>query len=481
MDFHHKCGIGSCYKDSELKTNLYKLAISLNHRGEEGTGFCVDVGSSFLVSKESGLVRDVFNRLYKQVDFKSDTGFIHNRYSTAGSSSKANLQPIHVGKVAVAHNGTLINTVQLREKYSKKYNFNTETDTELIGCIFDDAGGDLLEGAKRCFDECIGSYNLIVMNKDGDMVVIRDPWAIHPFFWNFDETNPEYPVFTASEDCALRTLGIYDDKKISEVPPGYAAIFRKKGGITTHPIRTGERLQRDFFEPLYFMSYASSHKGKLVSDIRIELGMALGRKLQKKGIKADIIGVMRDSGADYAEGVHRVLDLPIVDIFGRNRYVGRTYMAPEDKGEEMHKAIKFTRQERAILKNPPIPSRVRGMSIVIPDDSKVRGNTSRGLNNELFRAGTFEIHEVVAAPPIRFPCFLGMDHAEKGELVAAGFQTLSDAENGVAAKTKATTTTYLDIDDVKPVINDENDHCWACIDSCYNFDLPLELKKKLES
>lgn len=468
--FHHKCGIVSCYKDPALKRDLYTGSMWLNHRGLEGTGFCVDVGGSLLVSKDLGLVNHVFPQLYGAADFKAETGFAHNRYSTTGDSKRDNLQPIRVSHVAVGHNGNLVNTEALRSRYEKTHQFKTGTDTEAIACIFDEAKGDMLEGAKRCFDLCEGSYNLMVMNSDGDLAVLRDPWAIHPLHWVPDDEG-EHPIYVASEDCALHALGIYDDTKIKEFPAGTVTIMKKNGDVSSHNIRTGEKKLRCYFEPFYFMHYASSYKGMVVSEIRRSLGRRLAERMKERGIKPDLVCLMPDSGNDYAYGVHQATGIEMVQALGSNRFAGRTYMAPQGKGEDFPAEINFSRLERVRLKSRPIPNLVRGKIVAIPDDSNVRGNTNIGITDELYRAGAEEVHWLIASPPIRGPCLLGMDHAVKSQLIAAPFLSTRDAEEGVAKAIGAASVTYLEIGDAAVAIGDEKDHDWGCVVGTCPFNL----------
>ncbi len=461
----HNCGIYAASNDPNLKRDLYIMGISLQHRGQESAGVCVYPGGSFLILKDIGLVDQVLPKLFYEADFKSETGFGHNRYSTQGKSTLQNAQPVRVGRIALGHNGTLVNTAELRQKYGEKYSLRTETDSELIACIFDSANGDLLEGAKRCFDECVGSYNLIVMNSDGDMVVIRDPWGYHPLHI----TQNGNSVFVASEDVAFFAIGLF--KPSEEVMPGEAILFTN-GGAQRHSIRTGERHQSCFFEPVYFMTYGSTYRGRTVKLIRDELGRVAARKERNQWGEIDVIGVMRDSGTAYAEGYHQESGIPITDAFNRNRFLGRVYISPEGKGNGPHDVLKMTRRDRAALKNVPIPSLVEGKRIKIPDDSYVRGNTTEPLTRELFEAGAGEVHWTLISPPIRYPCFTGMDHATRRELTAARCETREEAERVISERIKATSVRFLDIEDLKGPLNDRDDHCWSCLDGNYPFELP---------
>lgn len=469
----HECGIYGSFNDPSLKKNLYEMGVSLQHRGQEAAGICVDLGTNFLALKGVGLADTVIPRLLYEHDFKSDRGFGHNRYSTQGRSTLQDAQPIRVRRIAVGHNGTLVNTEQLRKKYGEKYNLKTDTDSELIACIFEDANADLLEGAKRCFDECIGSYNLLVMNSDGDMAAIRDPWGYHPLHITQDNDT----TFVASEDVAFFSIGQY--KQAEEVRPGEAVIFKDKD-VKRHLIRGDEKIQRCFFEPIYFMAYGSTYKGRPTKLIREELGKIAARKEKDQWNRIDAIGKMRDSGTSYAAGYSMESGIPTTDPFNRNRSLGRIYMTPEGKGEEIYDAVKMDRKDRALLKNVPIPFFINGQVLKIPDDSFVRGNTTEPLTRELYKAGAAEVHWVFIAPPIKYPCFMGMDHATRKELAVAGCSTREEAEQVATEKTGATSVRFLDIDDLKEPLNDSNDHCWACLTGEYAFEIPPEKLKQME-
>ena len=453
--------IGGVYNSSDIKMDLYKLGVSGQHRGMESCGISVSNGGDFLILGGYGLVSNVFKEKIGDVDFKADRGTVHDRYSTTGSSCKNNVQPFKVGIYSLGHNGNLVNTEELREKYGKKYKLESTTDSEIIACILDDSES-IVEGIERVYKECIGSYNLAILNNRGELAFFRDPWAVHPLF----RGRKDNTIYVASEDNCIHALGVYDTK---EFKPGELLVISDKGEESI--IIGNEKQRRCFFEPIYFMSHGSTHKKEVVMNIRKKCGRKLAEKYP---VDADIIVPVLDSGMQYAKGYHEETNIPMEHALTKNHYVGRTYMSPEGKDEETPKSLQMSRIEKVKLKNTPIPKIIKGKKIIVMEDSIVRSNTVRGIVEILYEAGAKEVHFRVASPPIDYPCFTGLDHAERRKLISAGCRNRSIEEIGkyVAEQTGAASVGYLGIEDMKEVLNDENDHCFACIDGKYHFDIP---------
>lgn len=470
----HNCGLGAVYNSNELIRDLYKIAISQQLRGEEGVGIGAYVGDGVALIKDIGSVYDVFHNVISKADIKSDRGIVHNRYSTTGESTAKNVQPIRMDGLALAHQGNLVNGDELRNRYGGRYQLLTDLDSEGALCIFSEVGGDIKEFAYKLYEDVIGAYNMALINEKGEIGIIRDPRAFHPLF--VAEKNGTY--YIASEDIVFPALGIFDSKLIREVKPGEVIIL-SENGFQNFIVdrRKDEKLLRCYFEPLYFMMHGSTHKGIDVSDIRKDIGKVLARKYK---INAHAVVPVMDSGIDYGRGYSEESGIPLNSWLIKNRYIGRTYTTPEGKGENISDVLKMNRMEKSMLKNIPKLDKVRGKRLIITDDSIVRVNVSKGVAKSLFEAGAEEIHFMIGSPPIMHPCFYGMDHSTKRELVAASCKNVEEANQYVARNIadeigvdrKRITVNYASFDDIKEPLRDCDDHCSICVHGGYYHDIP---------
>ncbi|MBN2330446.1 MAG: class II glutamine amidotransferase [Candidatus Aenigmarchaeota archaeon] len=470
------CGISSVYGSKNPLRDLYILQKSLQHRGQESAGFALGSNGYYLVFADYGSVDHVFYEYVGKASIRAHMGIGHNRYSTTGSSTGQNSQPLKVGDWVLGHNGNLINTFALFEKYSEKHTFRTTTDSEII-CYMLDQEKDPFKAAERIFDECEGAFNIVAMNNKGEQVLIRDAHAFHPFVWT--DKRDDGSIYSASEDIALAALGIFDWK---EVPPGEAIVIREGGEIERKNYSDNRRLWRCPVEVLYHMAHGSVYvaggERKLVLEARKRWGGMLD---QKYPFEADVHSYVPSSGLGYA--MCALFD----DAFSVNRFGGRIFMSPEGKGEQVEEALHLNRIERSMLKNPPIKKVVDGKRILLKDDTGIRINNAKAQSKSLFQAGAKSVAFQIAGAPIRYPCFMGFDHAQRKNLGAARFPDVEQANSGVAAaiadycgvERNRVKVGYLDIDEMTEPLGGSCENCLSCFTGVYPSEIPDNLKAKL--
>ncbi len=455
------CGIGAVYKSDKIKKDLFKLGLTLQHRGPDSAGISISKGGEFLTLTNYGDVKALFNGPVSNLRFDSDRGIVNVRFSTTGDSNSINAQPVVVGNVALSHNGNLFNAEELSGRHNTHHRFETTVDSEVLACILNDSS-DFIEGAGRCIGECDGAYNFTAIDNKGRIGVFRDPHGFHPL--HIGQKNGTY--YAASEDLCLTALQVYSQ---TELKPGELAVF-SDGGIEIHKIAEPQD-KLCFFEALYFMWYGSTFNGVYADDIRSTAGELLAEKYP---VEADFVVPILYSGISYAHGYSKRSGIPLAYALCKNPFVGRTYQHPDGKGEEVAEEVKLTRAELAALKNPPMAKKLRGKKIVIPDDSIVSGNVSRDIVERLFsEIGVDEVHLRVASPPIAYTCLAGMYHGPRKRLVAARapVHDIDETNRYVAQKTGATSVGYLTQKDIISVLP-KGIYCFSCVDGNYHFTVP---------
>lgn len=458
MAIAHSCGIGAVYNPSEpIIRTLYCLGLGLQHRGPEAAGIGVYSNGDLFVHADSGSVNEVFHHLAK-ADICGDAGIVHTRYSTTGISGKKNVQPIRKGGIVLGHNGNLINTEQLHDSLGNP-RLSTTTDSELLAYLFDDAD-NFYEGAQRCCELCVGTYNLVVLDKAGNLGIFRDPSGNHPLFTGTKKET----FYAASEDFSLGHLGLVD---VREVEPGELIVVSEKG-IDNYRIGEGSQQRVCSFEIAYFMNHGSTVLGRSVDSIRREAGKRLAILYP---VRADVVVPVPDSGISYASGFGDELGIPVRHLLSRNEHVGRVYMSPEGKNFEIPESIRMTREGLCGLKYIPIRSEINGRIIVVVDDSKVRSIVGRVVTESLRNAGAKEIHWRIGYPPVRYPCFFGMDHATRRELAAAGFEDPIEAGDHISREIGADSVRFLPKGEFRRRLG-TGEACFACVDGHYFTEIP---------
>jgi amidophosphoribosyltransferase len=453
---HEECGIvGVSFKEeTSAALSFYYALYALQHRGQESAGITVHDGSQVRTLKGMGLVPDVFNRGDIQ-KLKGHVGIGHVRYSTAGGSKIENCQPLLVsfksGTIAIAHNGNLVNSKELRTELEKEGRiFLSDSDTEVIAHLLvkELMHRGLEDAVKEVMKRLIGSYSLAILI-DKTLVIIRDPLGVKPLCLGWIDNG--YVV--ASESVAIDIL---NGQLIRDVAPGEMLVF-SNGKYESYQLIKSKNNAHCVFEYIYFARPDSVIDGQLVYNVRMRIGEML---FKEHPAIADIVSPVPDSGITYAIGYSKKSGIDYMEGLMKNRYIGRTFIMP---GQDM-------RETAVRLKLNTIKPNIDGKSIVLIDDSIVRGTTSRRIIDLIRKSGTREVHMRVASPPIISPCYLGIDMATREELVAA-----HKAVKGVEALINADSLGYLSIDGlVKSIGIPMDDLCLGCLNGIYPVEIPGE-------
>lgn len=396
------CGIFAITGNKEAARLAYVGLFTLQHRGQESAGIVTEHRGRLLMHHGMGLVGGVFSNS-ALADLAGESAVGHVRYSTAGSSEIENAQPLFFktasGELAVAHNGNLTNALELRKELGAKGAiFQSATDSELIVHLMARCKGAELEGAvEKSLQRLRGGYAFVFM-ASGKLIGARDPQGIRPLVigrlgkaWLF-----------SSETCAIEVVG---GKVLREVEPGEMAVI-SGGKLFSKRFAPRRKAARCVFEQVYFARPDSAVCGRTVQLARYDIGRLLAGELG--GVKADLVSGVPDSGTAYALGFSEGACVPYQPVFMRNHYSGRSFIQPDQKLRD------FT----AHLKLAPIRDVIKGRSIILVDDSLVRGTTSRRIIRSLKSAGAKKVFMAVASPAVIGPCFYGIDTPDKGELIA---------------------------------------------------------------
>ncbi|MCL4863213.1 MAG: amidophosphoribosyltransferase [Caldilineaceae bacterium] len=453
-DLHEECGVfGICASGRAVARLAFFGLYALQHRGQEGAGIVTCDGRVAHMHKGMGLVSQVFNEENLQY-LQGHLAIGHTRYSTTGSSKLRNAQPYLVetldGPLALGHNGNLINAPQLRrELLERGVGLQTSTDSEVILHLLAGAGGgDWVTRIRIMMAKAEGAYSLVILTRDA-VYGVRDPWGLRPLVLG----RLEGGHVLASESCAFATIGA---EMVEEIKPGEIVRIDADG----YEIVQGappQRLAFCTFEQIYFARPDSLLDGRLVHEVRQKLGRQLAKEAP---VKADIVVPVPDSGTPHAIGYAQKSKIPYSEGLIKSRYIGRTFIQPTDELRKIGVAMKFN----------PLPDNLKGKRVVLVDDSIVRGNTSGPLVQMLRDAGAKEVHVRVACPPIKWPCFMGVDMASQSELIAAN-QSVDEICEHIGANSLA----YLSIDGMMKALKAKDGYCNACFTGDYPFATPIPL------
>ena len=443
------CGIAGVFVDTANSTEAPKIAsyilFSLQHRGQEGVGLATSDGNSIKWAKTIGLVSDAISN----PNFQSLKGRIcigHIRYSTTGKTDIKNLQPIVVDgmnlKFSIAHNGNIVNFSTLREQLEERGSvFSSEMDTELIAHLIASAKGDIIERMKYAFTKIKGSWSLVIMTPKL-LIGARDPFGFRPLCLG----KMQNTYILASESSSFDVVGA---EFIREVEPGEIVSISEKG-LQSYIYEKQLETKKCIFEHIYFSRPDSHIFGKDVYLMRINLGIELA---EEHPSDADIVIPVPDSGLFAALGYSQKSAIPLSYGLIRSHYTGRTFIEP----------LSSTRKLDVRMKLNPVKSLVRGKRIVLVDDSIVRGTTSQKIVKMLFDSGAKEVHMRISSPPIKFPCFYGIDTPSKGELIASSFG-IEEVRKFLGCSSLA----YLSIEGMlKACRGDRKEFCTACFSGDY--------------
>ncbi|MBF2072885.1 MAG: amidophosphoribosyltransferase [Synechococcales cyanobacterium C42_A2020_086] len=459
------CGVFGIYAPEEDVAKLTYFGLyALQHRGQESAGIATFQNGQVHLYKEMGLVSQVFNEHILR-DLPGELAVGHTRYSTTGSSRVVNAQPAVVdtrlGSLALAHNGNLVNTAELRDELLQtNVQLMTTTDSEMIAFAIAEAvnsGKDWLEGAITAFKRCQGAFSLAIATPIGIMGA-RDPNGIRPLvigtLQNEDSTTLRYVI--ASETCALDIIGA---DYLRDVEPGELVWITEAGLASFHWATRPER-KLCIFEMIYFARPDSVMHEESLYSYRLRLGRQLAIE---SPAEVDLVMGVPDSGVPAAIGFSQESGIPYAEGLIKNRYVGRTFIQPTQ-----------TMRESGIrMKLNPLRDVLVGKRVLIVDDSIVRGTTSRKIVKALRDAGATEVHMRISSPPVTHPCFYGIDTDTQDQLIAAT-KSVEEITQQIGVDSLA----YLSWEGMLLATReDPNSFCSACFTGDYPITVPEPVKR----
>ena len=460
------CGVFGVYAP-ETVFDVAKLTYfglyALQHRGQESAGIATLKKGNVYCHKDMGLVSQVFNEnILEQLPGEIAVG--HTRYSTTGSSLKENAQPVvldsRLGKLALAHNGNLVNAVELRQHLTQREaSFITSTDSEMIALTIVDEvnqGQDWIQGAINAFKRCEGAYSLTIATRDG-LMGTRDRNGIRPLVIGVlsVEDAPQRYVLS-SETCGLDIIGA---EYVRDVEPG-ELVWITDSGLTSIMWEKQANKKLCIFEMIYFARPDSVMHDETLYSYRIRLGRQLARESL---VDADLVIGVPDSGIPAAIGFSRESGISYGEGLIKNRYVGRTFIQPTQSMREAGIRMKLNTLKDAL----------QGKRIIIVDDSIVRGTTSKKIVKTLRDAGATEVHMRISSPPVTHPCFYGIDTDNQKQLIAAT-KSVKEIEQRIGVDTLA----YLTWSGMLEATQENtNNFCSACFTGDYPVDIPEDVKR----
>ncbi len=472
-----ECGVFGIYAPGHEVSRLAYFALyALQHRGQESAGIAAaDRGGNIMTRRELGLVSQVFS----ENDLRTLAGELaigHVRYSTTGSNAWENSQPVHRSEgtngsrseLALAHNGNLINAVELHDELvGRGVTFSSTSDSEIVAALLATHPAERIEDAiADVLPRLQGAFSIVAMTKE-EVVAFRDPHGLRPLALGViadvgDAASPEgksgqertrrndsdrYCV--ASESCAFDIIGA---SFMRDVAPG-EIVTLGRGGLESRRVDSEARKAFCVFEYIYFARPDSRMNGQVLQVARARMGEILAREAPAD---ADLVIPVPDSGNAAARGYARASGLPQDDGFVKNRYVARTFIQP---GQEL-------RKHGLRMKFNPLPEVVAGKRLVVVDDSIVRGNTTRQIVQMLRDAGASEVHMRISAPPIKHPCHYGIDMSTREEMIAH-----ERSVEQIARELGCDSLAYLSLDGVYEAVGATRaTHCDACFTGQYPLD-----------
>ena len=444
------CGVlGICAPDRDVARLAHFGLHALQHRGQESAGIAVSDGGHLTVLREMGLVTQVFDEQNLR-GLRGQLAIGHTRYSTTGSAQWSNAQPLvqhgRARTIALGHNGNLVNASELREELSADgIRLESSSDTELIAALIANAATPLVEAVAGAMRRLEGAYSVTAL-ADGKLLAFRDPHGFRPLV--LGKLHDGWVI--ASETCALDLVGADFER---EVAPGELLVVDEKGVRSEQAVEPA-RGSLCIFEFFYLARPDTRLEGVEVHAARVRMGERLAVEAPAE---ADLVLTIPDSGTPAAIGFSRASGIPFSEGLIKNRYIGRTFIQPDQA----------LRQQGIRLKFNPL-AEVAGQRVVIVDDSIVRGNTTRQIVGMLFDAGAREVHVRISSPPVIGPCFYGIDLADEEELIAAN-RTVEQVRESIGA----TSLAYLSLDGLQQATaRPESALCRACLTGDYPTRIP---------
>lgn len=461
-----ECGVLGIFAPNEEVARMTFFGLyALQHRGQEAAGMAVADGQTISMHKGVGLVSHVFTPNV-MADLKGHYAIGHTRYSTTGSSLLRNAQPFMIetmhGPLALAHNGNLINSAELRNELMEQgVGFSSSSDTEVMTMMLARNGGATWEERiKHAMKKWIGAYSLVILTRDC-VYAVRDPWGFRPLCIGLLSGGGHA---VASETGALQTLGC---EAIRDVKPGEVVSLSNSALKVMQALPTVNPTAMCIFEHIYFARPDQVWDGINVHHVRQRLGEELAREFinglgsgftDENGQIADVVIPVPDSSVPAAIGFSHVSGIPYNDGFIKNRYVGRTFIEPTDSLRKRGVALKFN----------VINENVRDKRVVVIDDSIVRGNTTGPLIKLLRNAGAKEVHMAITCPPIAYPCFMGVDMGRHEDLIAHK-RTVDEIREHV----NADSLYYLSVEGMMRALKRKDGFCQACFTGEY--PIPVDM------
>jgi amidophosphoribosyltransferase len=455
---HEECGVAAIYGHPEASKLAYLSLYALQHRGQESAGIASANGDHIELHKAMGLVSDIFTaEVLARIPGSAAIG--HTRYSTAGDSALLNAQPIRVecskGKIALAHNGNIVNAHEIRSQLEHQGSiFQTTSDTEVIVHLIARSKEETLESAMSdSLRRIEGAFSLVMLTPN-HIYAARDPRGFRPLVMGripgHSENHKDAIVF-ASETCAFDLIGAVYER---EVKPGELVIVGPEG-VHSRYYATQQPMTSCIFEHVYFSRPDSIVFGRSVQQSRD----AMGRQLALESpVDADIVIPIPDSGVTAAMGFSAQSEIPIQFGLIRNHYVGRTFIEPEQRVRDFGVRLKLN----------PVRHVIEGKRVVLIDDSIVRGTTSRKIVRMVRDAGATEVHMRISCPPTISPCYYGVDTPSKNQLIAAN-KSVDEIREYIGANSLA----YLSLEGLRKAAgeNDTVKYCTACYTGKYPTNL----------
>ena len=439
------CGITGVYAPGHDAARLAFFALyALQHRGQESAGIAAADGGTIRSHKEMGLIGAIFDEeILSELSGHIAVG--HTRYSTTGSSIVVNAQPLlertDTGDFAFAHNGNITNTDELRESLSPTITLQATSDSEVMAKVLVETPGGMMERIEAILRQARGAYS-IVLCTDDELYAFRDPWGVRPLC--LGRYHDGWVV--ASESCALSTIGA---TYVRELEAG-EVLRINADGVQSRRVKLDEPAALCMFESIYFARPDSKLHDQSIYMARYRMGQQLARE---HPVDADVVMAIPDSAVPGGIGYAAEANLPYVEGLIKNRYIGRTFISPDQRMRSRGVQLKFN----------PVVENLRGQRIIVVDDSIVRGTTTPRIVQLLRDAGAKEVHVRVTSPPIKHPCYLGVDMATYDELIAANYTV-----EQIRQKIGADSLGYLSLERlIAATGRSENEMCVGCLTGVY--------------
>ncbi|MFJ8247692.1 amidophosphoribosyltransferase [Peribacillus asahii] len=462
---NEECGVVGIWGHPDAAQLAYYGLHSLQHRGQEGAGIVTTDGSTLSISKGEGLVTEIFTaEKMQELSGSGKAAIGHVRYATAGGGGYQNVQPFLfqsiTGGLALAHNGNLVNATQLKAQLEGQGSiFQTTSDTEVLAHLIKRSGFPTLkESVKNSLSLIKGAYAFIILTET-EMILALDPHGLRPL--SLGKIGDAY--IAASETCALDIVGA---EFVRDIEPGELVVINDEG-ITSEFFSKSSQRAMCAMEYVYFSRPDSNIDGINVHTARKNLGKQLAKEAK---IEADVVTGVPDSSISAAIGYAEETGIPYEMGLIKNRYVGRTFIQPSQS----------LREQGVKMKLSPVRGVVEGKRVVMVDDSIVRGTTSRRIVNMLKDAGAKEVHVVISSPPIKNPCFYGIDTSTTSELIASS-KSIEEIRELIGADS----LTFLSVEGMveaigRPFAGETRGSCLACFTGNYPtevYDYELETVK----